>query len=168
MPVNNCPEHLFQELCFDCSISCISDQMGSLWPGAGWQCSHFPYYFRLFPCVWQRRWFQLGAVVGAPVVLVILNILQLFFFFPPVLCVCIDILMCVLSTRLYIIHNLLFEMHFSQRDSADSWLEVATKIWNYWEFILGEVYKTQKQFYPFFTLFALILGLIPVGFLRTQ
>lgn len=76
--------------------------------------------------------------------------------------------MCVLSTWLYIIHNLLFEMHFSQRDGADSWLEVATKIWNYWEFILGEVYKTQKQFYPFFTLFALILGLIPVGFLRTQ
>lgn len=33
-------------------------------------------------------------------------------------------------------------MHFSQRDSADSWLKVVTQIWDYYEFILEEVYKT--------------------------
>lgn len=34
-------------------------------------------------------------------------------------------------------------MHFSQRDSADSWLEVVTQMGNYYEFILEEVYKTE-------------------------
>lgn len=32
-------------------------------------------------------------------------------------------------------------MHFSQRDSADSWLEVVTEMGNYYEFILEEVYR---------------------------
>ncbi|XP_017900702.1 PREDICTED: leptin receptor gene-related protein isoform X1 [Capra hircus] len=31
------------------------DQMGSLWPGAGRQCSDFPYNSRFLPCIWKRR-----------------------------------------------------------------------------------------------------------------
>lgn len=34
-------------------------------------------------------------------------------------------------------------MHFSQRDSADSWLEVVAQMGNYSEFILEEVYQTE-------------------------
>lgn len=32
-------------------------------------------------------------------------------------------------------------MHFSQRDSADSWLEVVTEMGNYYGFTIEEVYK---------------------------
>lgn len=66
-------------------------------------------------------------------VLVIWNILEPFC---PALYVCTDVFMCVLH-----IHVAL-HYHFSQRDSADSWLKVVPQIWNYFEFILEEVYKT--------------------------
>ncbi|XP_070324123.1 leptin receptor gene-related protein isoform X3 [Odocoileus virginianus] len=37
------------------SCSCVCDQMGSLWPGVGRQCSDFPYNSRFLPCIWKRR-----------------------------------------------------------------------------------------------------------------
>nr|XP_045368362.1 leptin receptor gene-related protein isoform X2 [Camelus bactrianus] len=33
----------------------VVNQMGSLWPGAGRQCGHFPYNSRFLPCIWKRR-----------------------------------------------------------------------------------------------------------------
>lgn len=67
-------------------------------------------------------------------------------------------------------------MHFSQRDLADSWLEVVTKIWDYYRFILEEVYKTSAVL-PVFRSVCInfwfdcgvieLLLTIPVGFLIT-
>lgn len=76
---------------------------------------------------------MVGALCGAG------NFQYFTAFFPPCsVCMCRYSNVCGFALSW---NNLLFLMHFSQRDSADSWLEVVTEMGNYYGFIIEEVYK---------------------------